>query len=424
MSISTVLKTGQSLYTENAFSFGDRKSWLGTWLVPLLDEQGGVDSVLGVARDITERKHSEQEREKLISDLRAAFKMISTSHKEWQETFDSITDMIAILDKDFSIVKANKAFAGYFGFHPRDIIHRKCYEFYHRSAAPLPGCPHAKTLADRQPASQEMLDEKTNKIFQVKTFPYLSPDGEIIGSIHVSRDITDEKDRETRLIMSERLAALGQMASGIAHEINNPLASIAGCSEGLLSRIKKGQCDYKLFETYLNIIQEEIFRCKSITTSMLSFVRKTTYEKKKVVLGEMLDKTVEIISFQGRLKGVKIERTYREMPEVQANEGELRQVFLAIVTNALDAMEDKGTLSLETGVTGNNAFVRIGDTGPGIPGDNTSRIFDPFFTTKAERGGTGLGLSIARKIIHNHNGTIEVSSEQGRGTSFTILLPF
>ena len=108
------------------------------------------------------------------------------------------------------------------------------------------------------------------------TFPYFAPDGAIIGSIHVSRDVTEEKEQEMRLIMSERLAALGQMASGIAHEINNPLASIAGCSEGLLSRIKKGQYDTKLFKTYLNIIQEETFRCKSITTAMLSFVRKTT----------------------------------------------------------------------------------------------------------------------------------------------------
>jgi signal transduction histidine kinase len=279
-------------------------------------------------------------------------------------------------------------------------------------------------MAEKQAFSAEVADKRTNKVIRITTFPYLSPGGDIIGSIHVSRDVTEEKEREMRLIMTERLAALGQMASGIAHEINNPLASIAGCSEGLLSRIKKGQCDYKLFETYLNIIQEEIFRCKSITTAMLSFVRKTTYEKKAVNIIEMLDRTIEVISYQGRLKDVNIVRNYAaDTPVVQANEGELRQVCLAVMANALDAMEDEGTLTLETGTSGSGAFIRIGDTGSGIPGENLARIFDPFYTTKAEKGGTGLGLSIARKIIHNQNGTIEVSSEPGKGSVFTIKLP-
>lgn len=424
-SVAIVFDSGVSLYVENPFSFGQSETWLGTWLVPLKDNNSRVSSVLGVSRDITERRRFEQEREKLILDLQAALQTVSRSHKEWQETFDSITDMIAIIGKDCRIMKANKAFAGYFGFHPRDVINRKCFEIYHQSDKPIASCPHIKTIKERQAFSEELLDGKTNRIFRVTTFPYFSPDGDIIiGSIHVSRDVTDEKEREARLITSERLAALGQMASGIAHEINNPLASIAGCSEGLLVRIKKGQCDYKLFETYLNIIQEEIFRCKSITTAMLSFVRKTTYEKKEVGLSEMLDKTVEIISFQGRLKSVNVNRSYPEEPiRVHANEGELRQVFLAIITNALDAMADKGTITLETGLHGKSAVVRIIDTGPGIEVEHLNRIFDPFFTTKSERGGTGLGLSIARKIIHNHNGTIEVSSDHGKGTIFTIQLP-
>jgi PAS domain S-box-containing protein len=424
VSLSTVLETGRSLYTEHAFSFLDRESWLGTSLVPLKDENDSVRSVLGVARDITERKHSEQEREKLISELREALNMISRSHKEWQDTFDSITDMIAIIDREFKIVKANRAFSGHYGLHPKDMIGRHCHEFVHESKVPIPGCPHRKTIVERRAFSEEVPDKKHNKIFQTTTFPYFSPDGDIVGSIHVSRDITDEKEREMRLIVSERLAALGQMASGIAHEINNPLASIAGCSEGLLSRIKKGQCDYKLFETYLNIIQEEIFRCKSITTAMLSFVRKTTYEKKSVNINEMLDRTLEIIGFQGRLKSVSIQKAYQaELLSVQANEGELRQVFLAVITNALDAMADKGTLTLQSEITGNKAFVQIGDSGPGIPKENLPRIFEPFYTTKSEKGGTGLGLSIARKIIQNHNGTIEAISEPGKGSNFVIALP-
>ncbi|HSQ77392.1 MAG TPA: HAMP domain-containing sensor histidine kinase, partial [Nitrospirota bacterium] len=209
-----------------------------------------------------------------------------------------------------------------------------------------------------------------------------------------------------------------------AHEINNPLASIAGCSEGLLSRAKKGQYDSALFESYLGIIQEEVFRCKSITTAMLSFVRKTTYEKQDINLAEALDKTVEIIGFQGRLKNIEVIRQYQEpAPLIHGNGGELRQVILAVITNALDAMHDKGTLTLEAEAKGNNAIIRISDTGEGISPEIITRIFDPFFTTKSERGGTGLGLSIARKIVANHNGQIDASSAPGQGTTFTITLP-
>jgi signal transduction histidine kinase len=294
----------------------------------------------------------------------------------------------------------------------------------HETAGPVPSCPHRITVLEKRQMSEEVLEAKTNKLFRVTTYPYFSPEGEIIGSIHVARDITEEKERERRLIMSERLAALGQIASGIAHEINNPLASIAGCSEGLLSRVRKGQCDSALFETYLTIIQEEVFRCKSITTAMLSFVRGTTYEKKDVPVNGMLDRTLEIIGFQGRLKNVEIARRYDDgAPVVHGNEGELRQVFLALLTNALDAIHDKGALTLETGTGEGVAIVRITDSGPGIPSDSLAKIFDPFFTTKSEQGGTGLGLSIARKIVLNHNGSLEAASGKGKGATFTITLP-
>ena len=144
---SSVLQTGRSLYTENVFSFAKEEVWLGTWLVPLKDDEGRVDAVLGVARDITERRRSEGERDLLIRDLQNALAMLSRSHKEWQDTFDSIKDMIAIIDKDFRILKANKAFAGYFGLHPKDLIHKTCYEFHHRTS-PVPNCPHVRTLSE------------------------------------------------------------------------------------------------------------------------------------------------------------------------------------------------------------------------------------------------------------------------------------
>jgi len=250
------------------------------------------------------------------------------------------------------------------------------------------------------------------------------------------QDITDKKEQEIRLIMSERLAALGQMASGIAHEINNPLATIAACAEGLLKRLKKGRFENELFQNYLDIIVQEVVRCKGITTSMLSFVRKTIYEKKEIDIHYVLDKTLELIGFQGRLKDVAIIKKYHGMLTAHGSEGELRQVFLAIILNALDAMEDRGALTLETGICpsasnvkskepgeGGSIFIIISDIGAGIPPGLTEKIFDSFFTTKSEKGGTGLGLSIANKIIKDHKGSIHVTSEKGKGAAFRIVLP-
>ncbi len=383
-----------------------------------------LSSIADALAGIIQRKGIEVEREKLIGDLRNVLGTVSRSQKEWQDTFDSITDMISIVDRDFTILRANRAFSKYYGLQPQDVIGKKCYKIIHDGDSPIPNCPHRTTMAERKSSGEEVFDKRTKKMFHIFTFPYNSPEGEGIASIHIMRDITDDKEKEMRLIMSERLATLGQMASGIAHEINNPLASIAGCSEGLLSRVRKGQCDMALFESYLGIIQEEVFRCKSITTAMLSFVRKATYEKKDIDLAEALDKTIEIIGFQGRLKNIEIIRNYHESaPVIRGNEGELRQVILIVITNALDAMQDKGVLTIETDSAEGRAIIRISDTGEGIPPEIINRIFDPFFTTKSDKGGTGLGLSIARKIVGNYNGDIEATSTPGKGTTFSITFP-
>lgn len=362
---------------------------------------------------------NERDREKNI-----LFKQIKRSHEQWQNTFDSITDLISIHDKDFNIVKANRAFMKYFGLTHEKMINKKCYEFFHGTDSYAENCPHLITLNENRPETAEIINIKTSRIFRISTFPFYFPESDFKGSIHIARDITEEKEKEMQLIMSDRLAALGQMASGIAHEINNPLASIAGCAEGLLSRVKTGRFDPVLFENYLKIIEEEISRCKKITTDMLSFVREKTYEKKEINLNESIDKTLEIISFQGRMKGINVIKNYAvSMPVVHASEGELRQAFIAIITNALDAMKDNGTLTLETGIEDNMIFIKISDTGTGIQSEHIDRIFAHFFTTKAEKGGTGLGLSIARKIITDNNGSISVISAMGKGTTFKIALP-
>ena len=210
----------------------------------------GKDYVIGIFRDVTELIKAEREKERLMLELRDALDRLSGSQKKWQDTFDNITDLVSIHDKDFNIVKVNKAFSEYFG-QPEKVINRKCYQVFHNCNMPVPNCPHRSTLDSCRHATEEVHDPKTGRTFRVSTFPYYAADGSLFGSIHIARDITAEREREMHLIMTERLAALGQMASGIAHEINNPLASIAGCAEGLLNKVKKGKFEPETFENYL-----------------------------------------------------------------------------------------------------------------------------------------------------------------------------
>lgn len=396
---------------------------------------------------------------RMAQTLQNSFKEISRSQKEWEETFDRINDPIVVIDRDCNILKANHAFKETFGkffSSPKtEEINKKCSDLF--GTCLLSDCPHKISMQDRTPVTREIHNPETGKIFEISIFPYYSPEEAFRGSVAVMKDVTEKKENEMRLMMSERLAALGEMASGIAHEINNPMGTIAACTEALLNRMEKEKIGSILFENYLRIIQDEINRCKNITNSMLSFVKKRNDGKQDVEINEVVDKTLEMVNFQGRLKDVEVLRHYQEeIPVIHNDEGDLRQTFLSIIANAVDAMEGKGTLTIETGIIpssptledailpiptlekggsphgvenpapqgkGGFVFIKISDTGPGIPPHLINRIFDPFFTTKSEKGGTGLGLSIADKIIKENNGKIDVISEEGKGTTFTITLP-
>jgi len=377
-----------------------------------------------IVRDITERKRAEEERERLIADIQKALADVSRSQREWQDTFNNITDMISIHDTDFNIIRANRAFSENLGLSPREVLNKKCYELMHHGVtAPIEGCPHIRSLMSRTPASEEIYDEQTGKTLHVTTYPYFSPEGEVIGTIHIARDITEEKEREMQMIMTERLASLGQMASGIAHEINNPLASVMMCAEMLLTKVVKDTFDHDQFEKYLKTIDEEVQRCRDITANMLSFARQTAAGRQNIDVHLLLDKAVDLVGFQGRLQSVEVVKRYGGRILVHGNEGELRQVFLTLVVNALDAMKNAGMLTIETGQDGEVCRVRVSDTGPGIPAEVRKKIFQPFYTTKSESGGTGLGLSIAYRIVSNHQGSIDVDSEPGAGATFTVSLP-
>jgi PAS domain S-box-containing protein len=388
-------------------------------------EEQLLQTIAGSLAGIIQRKRMQEERERLVQGLQNLVRQVTRAKREWQATFDAITDPVSIHDKDFRVIRANKAFAEHVGLKPEEIPLRKCYEMMHHTSYPLACCPHKMTLEDAKPHAEEVLDPRTGRTFGVSTFPYFTEEGEFIGSVHIAKDITEKREQEKLLAVSERFAGLGRMASGIAHEINNPLAAISGSAEGLLTRIGSDRYEPEFFRRYLGIIQTEVFRCKNITTSMLSFVRQSGSEKGYVEVNQLLEESLQDIdTVQGRLRGVEVRKSYGEaIPPVQADEGELRRALLIIINNALDAMNGSGMLTLESGFRNGEAMIRISDTGPGIPEEHRHRIFDPFFTTKQSTGGTGLGLSLARKIVTNHNGSIGVACVPDHGTAFTVVLP-
>ncbi len=386
-----------------------------------------MQALSSIANEIAlgiEHKRAETERENLIRELKVLVDNVSNSHREWRDTFDNIQDPIYITDADYTIKRANQAFIEFVGKPFSEVIDRKCHDLLHGTGEPYRHGPHQSLQETGMPVDIEMTDPVRKRTLVVSHFPYALADGRFGGSVSLIRDVTDDREKEMRLIMAERLGSLGQMAAGIAHEINNPLASILGCAEALHMRVKKGKFDAVLFDKYLTIVQEEVARCKNITTNMLSVSRSAAAERGTIDINVTLQRTIELVGYQGRLKDVQVGMEFASgLPLLQGNEGELRQVFLAVLINALDAMNDSGMLTIGTHQEGNALIITIGDTGPGIPPELVNRVFDPFYTTKSGQGGTGLGLAIARKIVADYKGDITLSSGQGKGTTVAITLP-
>jgi signal transduction histidine kinase len=246
--------------------------------------------------------------------------------------------------------------------------------------------------------------------------------------IVLAEDITLAKQLERQMLLTERLTTAGRLAAGVAHELNNPLATMAGCAEALQGRLKEqalaGRPELADFLNYLRIIEEEAYRCKDITGSLLQFVRDPGSRVAPTDINALLLKTIELISHQARYAGgVFATQLDDTLPLVSVNEGQLRQVFLGLASNALDAMEGRGRLTIRTRRARREIEIDFEDEGPGIPEEIAQRIWDPFFTTKPPGQGTGLGLAIAQGIVTDHGGRIEMQTHVGKGSTFRVVVP-
>ncbi len=338
------------------------------------------------------------------------------SKRKLEGLFHGITDLISVQDGNYNIIMANDAATHILQSSPEDIVGKKCYELYCNEEGPCESCPVRKSKQTNEPAYSEVRHH--GEILHLYTYPILNERGDLESVIEFGKIVTKEKVLEEQLIQSAKLASLGELASTVAHEVRNPLAGIKTGVQFIEKRVKEQD---EANEVY-RMILTEIDRLEEVVDKFLSFARPSKSVLREMKITDVIEKAISIADEQIKKQKVSLKREYDEnLPASPVDEKQMEQVFLNLIINALQAMPDGGTLILKTYRSDNGIHVEIGDTGTGIPRDKLKNIYEPFFTTRAQ--GTGLGLSITKRILEEHNATIRVESEEGRGTTFALELP-
>jgi two-component system NtrC family sensor kinase len=366
------------------------------------------------------------------------FEEISKEKKEWERTFDAITDMVWIEDGKQQVVRANQTLLARTGFTKAEITGKFCGELLDRIGISVTRCLCLDTLTGKRPSFQELKNSAGN-IFHFWAYPLIDDEGRLYAIVHYLKDVTGQKRLEQQLIRSDKLASLGTLVAGIAHEINNPLGIIAGYSEALLDRAHDpalaGVRGFEDFPEYLRTIHGEIFRCKDILRSLLEFARPSGGTFREIDINELIKEVLLLLQHRtARLQHTLSLTLNRDLPKIYADAGSLRQLLMNLLLNAIYFTPVGGSIFITTGsdtalqdagsgMAAGRIRLSVRDTGAGIPADLIDKVFDPFFTTKPVGEGTGLGLTICHRIVEEHGGTLDVESEPGKGATFTITLP-
>src|SRR5216110_2888407 len=342
------------------------------------------------------------------------FEMVRRAKEQWETAFDALSEGIAVVDDEGRVRRSNRALASLLGMPLQSVL----------------GKPHglqdllATTRRGERPAPLVARSERLKRTVRVNVahIPGAATEQSIVVMVE---DVTEQQALETQLVQSEKLAAVGQLVSGVAHELNNPLTSIAGLSEFLLEQKELGKKD----RGHLQVIQEQAERAGRIVRNLLTFARKGSAERVPVDLNDVIRRTLSLTAYDLKLKDITVERELSgALPEVFGDRHGLQQVVLNLITNAAQAVaenprERPREITVSTWFDG-QVHLRVADTGPGIPDEITQSVFTPFFTTKEPGKGTGLGLSITYSIVESHGGhlTIEPPPASG-GAAFRVDLP-
>ena len=372
-----------------------------------------------------------QELQQKVEQLKSSNLELERTPTEIQALLDGITDLMVVLSEDMRIQRVNHVFAEWYpGIDP---VGRRCYEVFRGTSFICADCPALRAL-DRDEIVKDLCVYKLGERFRqfdiIASPLKAGPTGER-QVLLFKRDVTLEKEFQAQFYQAEKMATLGTLTAGVAHEINNPLTAINGFAQGLKRRIGRlqGQVDADLYEDfceYTDTIIKECLRCRDIVRTLLTFSRPTSTSLAQVDLNRCVTDTLFVLKHLLKEQPgltVRIDLEH-ELPPIHGDESQLKQVIINLLSNAIDATGGNGTIHIHTAtVEGGRVELVIEDSGCGIPHELQHRLFEPFFTTKPVGKGVGIGLSTCYAIVKSHNGEISVTSAAGQGSAFRVALP-
>ncbi|HVE55737.1 MAG TPA: ATP-binding protein [Pyrinomonadaceae bacterium] len=355
-------------------------------------------------------------------------------HRKFTESvLDALPVSIYVIDRDYQIVTWNRQREiGTQGMPREAVIGRNVFQVFAKypQARLKQEFERAFRTGNIERIEQQTVDQSgATQHWMVSKIPMRDEvSGEVTHVITVGEDVTMRVDAIHAAGRAEKLAAVGRLAAGVVHEINNPLATISACAESLESRVEEGafgqSAEVDDLHEYLGLIRSEAFRCKAITNGLLDFSRVRTSDRLMIDLAELIKSSANLIAHQKRGNDINIKfEIDKDLPQINADGGQIQQAIIALATNAIDAMPNGGALTFRAKSANNRVTIEIQDSGVGIEPENLSKVFEPFFTTKEVGRGTGLGLAVCYGIITEHGGRLAVRSNVGIGTTFTIYLP-
>ena len=359
---------------------------------------------------------------------------LRTAHAELQQIFETASVAMRLIDHDHRVLKANQTFARLSGVSAEEAVGGPCHEVFSGDLCHTPRCPLTRIAAGEDEVECDVVKrdrDGSERTCVLTARPFFDEEGELLAIVESFRDVTQTKAAQDAAIRSEQLAALGELAAGVAHEINNPINGIINYGQILASRER----DPGTVREVAGQIVREGQRVADIVVSLLSFARPQQRERQVTDLGEVLHETLTLTANQLRKEGIHLEvEVPDDLPPVACVPQQLQQVFLNVLNNSRYALDTESgetsplpriTVTTGTERLDGTRFVRLSfqDNGTGIPPSSLSRVTRPFFTTKPRGKGTGLGLSISQGIVTEHGGRLVIESVEGDYTRVNVLLP-
>ncbi|MFA7382555.1 MAG: ATP-binding protein [Desulfurivibrionaceae bacterium] len=358
--------------------------------------------------------------EKNFTELDQGKKAILTEKGKLETIVQSLADGLFVSAPDGVIISFNRAAESISGYTEDEALGLGCTELF-KTRICADACALSNTDRTIRNKETEIIAKDGRRLsVSVSSAILRNSEGRVLGGVQTFRDITEEKARQAMFFQAEKLAAVGRLAAGLAHEINNPLGSIVGYAKLIL----KDQGLSGQSRERLGIIAEQARKGSEIVRGLLDFSRQSKGDRLPVAINDLLASVLKLLAHQAGKKGVSLEAEYTELPMIEADARQLEQVFYNLIANAVQAARESDRIVVKSSRPGpERVEVRISDNGPGILPEHRERIFEPFFTTKPAGEGTGLGLAISLGIVREHGGEIKVESEPGHGATFTVSLP-